>query len=45
MEIVLEVTDIKKEFERVRLKGCPVAEGVKKQEWGLSDFCIVDPAG
>ena len=45
VEIVLEVDDIKHEYEKVKRSGYAIAEELIKREWGLTDFRIVDPDG
>jgi lactoylglutathione lyase len=44
-EIVLEVGDIQAEHDRIEASSYPILEGLKKHEWGLTDFRVVDPAG
>lgn len=45
VEIVLEVDDIEKLYNKVRSKGYPIETKLGKREWGLFDFRIVDPDG
>lgn len=45
VEIVFEVENIQEDFNRVKATGYPIFEDFKRQEWGLSDFRIVDPDG
>lgn len=45
VEIVLEVGNIEAEYERIQASGYPIAEPLKQQRWGLSDFRLVDPDG
>lgn len=45
VEIVLEVDDIEGIYNKVKTSGYPLAEELKKQEWGLTDFRIIDPDG
>ncbi len=44
-EIVLEVTDIKKVYEQVKISGYAIHEALTVQNWGLEDFRLVDPDG
>lgn len=44
-EIVLEVADLESELNRVRAAGWPLHRGLERQEWGLSDFRLLDPDG
>jgi lactoylglutathione lyase len=43
-EIVLEVGDVVAERDRVRLSW-HIFEDLTARPWGLTDFCILDPAG
>lgn len=45
VEFVLEVDDIEEEYKFIQSKQYPIAENLNKQEWGLTDFRIVDPDG
>lgn len=45
VEIVLEVDDIEKLYNRIRSKGYPIERPLGKREWGLLDFRIIDPDG
>ncbi len=45
VEIVLEVDDVQAAYERVQSCGHPIEEPLQKQNWGLTDFRIVDPDG
>jgi catechol 2,3-dioxygenase-like lactoylglutathione lyase family enzyme len=44
-ELVLEVDDVIAERDRVITAGWPLAENLRDQPWGLTDFRIRDPAG
>lgn len=45
LEIVLEVDDIEDEYNSVKKSGYHIAEELTQQEWGLTDFRLVDPDG
>lgn len=45
VEIVLEVDDLKEEYQRILDSGWPVADDMKEQPWGLADFRVYDPDG
>lgn len=45
VEIVIEVDDIDALHERVNAARYPVAVGLGRRPWGLTDFRIVDPDG
>ncbi len=45
VEIVLEVNNIQKVYERVKSSGYSVDEPLSTQNWGLKDFRIIDPDG
>lgn len=45
VEIVLEVEDVTAAHRRVLDAGYPVAQGLEKRPWGLTDFRVHDPAG
>lgn len=45
VEIVLEVTDVEAELDRVRQAGWPIAEDLASQPWGQRDFRLLDPSG
>jgi lactoylglutathione lyase len=44
-ELVLEVDDVAAERDRVVVAGWPLEEDLQRRPWGLSDFCVLDPAG
>lgn len=43
IEFVLEVDDIEEEYIFIQSTNYPIKEKLKKQEWGLTDFRLVDP--
>jgi catechol 2,3-dioxygenase-like lactoylglutathione lyase family enzyme len=45
VEIVLEVPDLHAAHARVLAAGWPLAEDLREQPWGLTDFRVLDPAG
>lgn len=45
LEIVIEVDDLKAERDRIVGAGYKLDADITKQEWGLTDFRIVDPDG
>ncbi|MBM7601489.1 putative enzyme related to lactoylglutathione lyase [Virgibacillus halotolerans] len=45
VEIVLEVEDVKKAYNKVVAKEYPIQAELTKRPWGLEDFRIVDPDG
>jgi catechol 2,3-dioxygenase-like lactoylglutathione lyase family enzyme len=45
VEIVLEVDDVIAMHTQVRAAGYPIAQDLKRQPWGLTDFRVHDPAG
>lgn len=45
VEIVLEVDDVRAEYDAVVASGWPVAEDLRERPWGLTDFRVFDPAG
>ena len=45
VEIVLEVDDVQAAYRYVQSSGYRINEPLQKQEWGLTDFRIVDPDG
>ncbi|WP_151770101.1 VOC family protein [Streptomyces abyssomicinicus] len=45
LEIVLEVDDVRAEYERVVATGHPVAEHLEGRPWGLTDFRLHDADG
>ena len=44
-EIVLEVENVKRLYEKVKSSGYPIREPLVMQAWGLEDFRIVDSDG
>ena len=44
-EIVLEVEDIGELYQKVKSNGYPIHSDLKKQNWGLTDFRLIDPDG
>jgi catechol 2,3-dioxygenase-like lactoylglutathione lyase family enzyme len=44
-EIVLEVDNITAERDRIVTQGWPLADDLKAQAWGLTDFRLYDPDG
>jgi catechol 2,3-dioxygenase-like lactoylglutathione lyase family enzyme len=45
-EIVLEVDDVERYFERVKASGYQaIRSPLRKQSWGLTDFRLTDPDG
>lgn len=45
VEIVFEVDSIEEEYKKIQANGLIIAEELKKQEWGLTDFRLLDPDG
>lgn len=45
VEIVLEVDDVVAVYEKVKSSGYPMDEPLTTQNWGLTDFRVVDPDG
>jgi lactoylglutathione lyase len=45
VEIVLDVQDVAAEYECIQKAGYAIDEQLKAQEWGLTDFRLVDPDG
>lgn len=45
VEIVLEVDDVQSVFRHVQASGYSINEPLQEQNWGLTDFRIVDPDG
>ncbi|MDZ5473548.1 VOC family protein [Bacillus sp. 31A1R] len=45
VEIVIEVPDIEKKYKEVVESGYPIDEVLSQQEWGSTDFRLLDPNG
>jgi lactoylglutathione lyase len=45
VELVLEVSDVVGERDRVLAARWPLEEDLQERPWGLTDFRILDPAG
>lgn len=45
LELVFEVDDLQAERERIVGSGHKLDANIKKQEWGLEDFRVLDPDG
>jgi lactoylglutathione lyase len=45
VEFVLEVEEIEEEYKYIQTKEYKIEAELKKQEWGLTDFRLVDPDG
>ncbi|KPI41643.1 uncharacterized protein AB675_9329 [Cyphellophora attinorum] len=45
LEIVFEVDDLEAERDRIVAHGYKLDADIAKQEWGLTDFRVVDPDG
>ena len=45
IEIVFEVDNLVAERDRILSQGWKLVDDIKKQEWGLEDFRLVDPDG
>jgi lactoylglutathione lyase len=45
LEIVFEVDDLEAERDRIVAHGFKLDADIAKQEWGLTDFRVVDPDG
>jgi lactoylglutathione lyase len=45
LELVFEVDDLVAERDRIVAHGVRLEDDIKKQEWGLEDFRLLDPDG
>ncbi len=45
VEIVLEVTNLQAEYDRIRATGWPLLDPLSERPWGLADFRLSDPDG
>jgi lactoylglutathione lyase len=45
VELVLEVSDLDAEQDRIAAAGWPLCEDITERPWGLRDFRLLDPDG
>ena len=45
VEFCFEVEDVAEVYARVQAAGYPIFEPIKEQDWGKTDFRVIDPNG